>query len=328
MKEKLIALQVLRAVAATLVVIGHSTTFLGASMAAELFFMISGFVMMYATQRGLEQYFTKRIIRLVPLYWIVNIFFALLVNPHGTSVDFFLKSIFFLTTPPLLVIGWTLNCEVRFYVLFWVCAKINLKNRGPIAIAACMFWYVLELKRYSGPRVNPFPFMQPALALGILAFYCYGYLRTKELHTVHKVFLVVLTGLSAVFVHSNFADSLIWDPRRGTWSLIRPVLWGVPVFIIFMSVMLLVRSDSNRLVKPLIYVGNISYSLYLWHIVVQEILVNLLEKIGHPVTLPGPFRFFLLTYTVSLLVASCSYRWIEQPISKFLKDRLKKLQPA
>lgn len=328
MKEKLIALQVVRAVAATLVVIGHATTFLGASVAAELFFIISGFVMMYATQWGLEQYFTKRIIRLIPLYWIVNLTFALLVNPNPFSLSLFLKSIFFLQTPPLLVIGWTLNCEVRFYILFWVCAKINLKNRGPIAIAACMIWYILELKRYSGPAVNIFPFMQPALITGILAFYCYGYLRTRELRPVHKAVLAACVALSAVFVHSNFADGLIWDPHRGTWALIRPLLWGVPAFLIFMSLMLLIRSDANPLVKPLVHIGNISYSLYLWHIVVQEVLVNLLGKLGHPVALPASFLFFLLTYTVSLTVAACSYRFIEQPISKFLRNQIKKMQPA
>ena len=36
---------------------------------AELFFIISGFVMMYSTEHNHSNFFLKRIIRIVPLYW-------------------------------------------------------------------------------------------------------------------------------------------------------------------------------------------------------------------------------------------------------------------
>lgn len=322
MNERLISLQVLRGVAATLVVIGHGTLFRGTPVAAELFFLISGFIMMYVTQRGLDQYFTKRLIRLVPLYWIVNAAFALLLRPVTFTVPYFLKSIFFLTPVPFLAVGWTLDREVKFYILFWACAKLSLKHRGPIAILACLIWYGAAMARMYSGHIDPFPLMQPALILGILAYYCYGHLWTKELGRGRKVLLGAVILACALFLHSEYSDSLLWEPTLGTWSVRRVAVCGIPAFLIFLSVLLLVREGSHPAVRALSYVGNISYSLYLWHIVIQELIVKLLGKLGYHITTPSTFRFMLLNLSVSLAAASLSYKYLEQPISSYLRGRL------
>ena len=121
MKEKLIAPQIMRGVAAILIVIGHATVLVGSAAAVELFFIISGFMMMLTSENGLQRFFTKRIIRIIPLYWIVTAAFVLFVRPTTFTVSYFIKSLFFINwnNPPILNVGWTLNCEVRFYVFFW-----------------------------------------------------------------------------------------------------------------------------------------------------------------------------------------------------------------
>ena len=71
MTKKYASLQVLRGIAAVMIVIGHATEALGKRCGAgvEMFFIISGFVMMYSTEKGLDSFFLRRAVRLVPLYW-------------------------------------------------------------------------------------------------------------------------------------------------------------------------------------------------------------------------------------------------------------------
>ncbi len=66
---------------------------------------------------------------------------------------------------------------------------------------------------------------------------------------------------------------------------------------------------------PLRYIGMISYSLYVWHMLVIEALTAL--KVSH-------HSYFLLTgstWIVLLFVGSLSYRYIERP---FLTGRVKR----
>ena len=46
MKDRLVALQILRGIAALMIVIGHATVFVGTAAAVELFFITSGFIIL------------------------------------------------------------------------------------------------------------------------------------------------------------------------------------------------------------------------------------------------------------------------------------------
>ena len=169
--------------------------------------------------------------------------------------------------------------------------------------------------------------------LGILAYYFYSYMKSKSLNIVHKIIFCILIVVSALFLHSNLADRLVWNISLGTWSIFRPIIYGIPAFVILISLMFIIKNDSNKLVKALSYVGDISYSLYLWHIVVQSTIVTFFEKVGYVITTPSTYRFMILTASVSLIVAHYSYKYLEKPISgylrvKFLADKKKKATKA
>ena len=101
----------------------------------DLFFIISGFVMVYSSEplfgssRGAIYFFCHRIIRIVPLYWIVTALALILATMHGFGGMYPLHMIVgsFLFIPmlrpegvmqPLVAQGWTLNYEMFFYVIF------------------------------------------------------------------------------------------------------------------------------------------------------------------------------------------------------------------
>lgn len=142
-------IQALRGLAAILVVITHVTLALhervdplipvwdAGSFGVWLFFVISGFVMTTSTQgkRGLHAaiyFFKRRIQRIVPIYWITTALkiLAVYIAPAATissALDFnhIVASFFFIPSiniegeiKPILPVGWTLNFEMFFYLIF------------------------------------------------------------------------------------------------------------------------------------------------------------------------------------------------------------------
>src|SRR5215467_252489 len=144
-------IQVLRALAAVLVTICHAQAEIAkigglasawppaalanlAGFGVDLFFVISGFIMVYSTDQlfgtahGPMEFLKRRLLRIVPLYWIVtSLYLALtLLIPEfakGYPAGFLIASYLFIPAArpdgviePLVGQGWTLNYEMLFYV--------------------------------------------------------------------------------------------------------------------------------------------------------------------------------------------------------------------
>ena len=145
----ILPIQYLRGIAALMVVWHHSSSqipalnrfFPGSSGAhgVDLFFVISGFIMAVTTTgAGLTplQFLRRRVVRVVPLYWILTLAMVglALVAPSlfrtlKVTADTLVQSLLFIPhfstsftdkAWPLLVPGWTLNYEMYFYVILAV----------------------------------------------------------------------------------------------------------------------------------------------------------------------------------------------------------------
>jgi exopolysaccharide production protein ExoZ len=165
--DLLLGLQYLRFIAALLVVLAHAwqmvpvvgtggefvgASFPGGASGVDMFFVISGFIMVHiTTQRpvGPGQFMLDRVARISPPYWVITFLMAavLIVAPNvfrSASFDMatLLTSLLFIPWPstavpgtaPLLQIGWTLNYEMFFYAIFALAMMVSRANR--IAIAA------------------------------------------------------------------------------------------------------------------------------------------------------------------------------------------------
>jgi len=147
----IVTIQYLRAIAAGLVVLRHAMDVLELSgnypqpfgrYGVDLFFVISGYIMWTTTaERGRSPlaFWSARIVRIVPIYWIYTTLFIALafVLPRtllGPPVDpiHILQSYFFIPAEhprlgailPIYTIGWTLNYEMFFYFIFGCCLFI------------------------------------------------------------------------------------------------------------------------------------------------------------------------------------------------------------
>ena len=184
----LISIQVLRAVAALAIVFAHlwpTFVFLGLPTAVanfllgaagvDLFFVISGFIMVYTSKPLFSQpgaplyFFVRRIVRIVPLYWAATT--VVLIFYLKTSFDLsernltwmnVIASYLFLPLPhlngqtePILGVGWTLNYEMFFYVVFAFATLLS--QRWAVLAVTAFFIAVLTLPgALAIPIVYPF----------------------------------------------------------------------------------------------------------------------------------------------------------------------------
>ena len=151
MKQTIYSLQYLRFFAAILVVLAHTTDSLYLTLSndnfgiftrggrgVDIFFVISGFIMIYITQnKGISgfQFIISRLTRVAPLYWFftslmifATIFLSGMVNSNSIDLYSILTSYIFIPwvhpsngdVQPILRQGWTLNLEFFFYIIFYL----------------------------------------------------------------------------------------------------------------------------------------------------------------------------------------------------------------
>ena len=115
----------------------------------DIFFVISGFIMVYASSRWFGSaraprvFLAHRIARIVPLYWAtMMVYLAVLLltpwllNSEYLAPHFVIASFLFIPAArpdglvqPLYSLGWTLNYEMFFYALFAIAIAFPRRPR-------------------------------------------------------------------------------------------------------------------------------------------------------------------------------------------------------
>jgi exopolysaccharide production protein ExoZ len=176
--SSLVSIQALRAIAALLVFWGHAINavhlkgeadfpHLYGPFGVDIFFVISGFVMVYSSERLFGQpgapitFFARRLARIVPLYWAATTILVWFVVPYA-STKAVLGSLFFgphiPSEAPLLLVGWTLIFEMFFYVVFAI--ALFAKRRFAVVAGVTVFLILFSLlfgPDDAGPSTQPPP---------------------------------------------------------------------------------------------------------------------------------------------------------------------------
>lgn len=343
------SIQSLRAIAALLVLAGHaaqiSERFFSQPLTTgqwtlgfagvDLFFVISGFVMVYITHdkpRGhvhfIGRFVYSRITRVYPIYWFFTLLAlaAYMLVPAALNRDLADLHIWqsFTLWPiendvPILHVGWTLTHEIYFYAVFAL--FLALPERWlPLMLAA---WAAVVaagslaldgLPAIAALIVNPLTveFILGACA-GILV--CSGYRRLAR------------AALAIAAVWAAAASILLWPagPEAFPEGWTRVAAFGVPsALVVYGAVSLELRGA----LKPpgwLVILGDWSYALYLSHLLVLSGLVRVWT-----IALPdfGPMAslaFLIVSVGLCIAVAGAGFRLLEFPALKatrWLGDRL------
>lgn len=321
--QRLVSVQILRGLAALLVAVFHLTkahsvywdnnldAWSFGAIGVDIFFIISGFVMALTMEKYRERpgdFLWHRYLRIAPLYYIIAAEWALimLATHKPASAASILSNLTIVPlgpeyVMPVLAAGWTLSFEFILYAI--VCAALLFK-KGPIFV----FVTLCALASVGLVWEAPVPllrwFTHPILfefALGVLAFV----LRDKAI----PIWLAVV-GCTLLLIQAFLP--VPFDPEgqtvvAGVSMETRLLLWGVPTFLAFNAI---VRwMPKGKWVPSAQLIGDSSYSIYLTHVFVVGLLLQVL---------PRTFGTILGLIAVILLGIAC-YLWLERPLLK-LKD--------
>ncbi|EBS6313052.1 acyltransferase [Salmonella enterica subsp. enterica serovar Millesi] len=326
--------------------------FFNGAIGVDIFFVISGFIIALATEKKESfvcvKFIIKRFFRLYPVYLFSFLVFSLVVThifllgkesiPLWFNFDNIVKSLFFLQLRPddnapfygysLIITAWTLSYEIYFYLIFCIAMAISHKYRAIISAIAIVAISLIIQKIYTGhftidayavPGINGRESLTIAanpisfdFILGLIAFYIfkasknvqYG-IGVKALASVGFVFGVLCWNSGFMFGHglSKF---------------------GGIAFIFFMSVVFGELAFKFKIPKSLVFLGDISYSVYIIHIVV----IFAYREFGKFIPFipqQNGFSLFVFLVSVSILLSYAMYRFIEKPSIKLSHAICKKM---
>jgi peptidoglycan/LPS O-acetylase OafA/YrhL len=325
------ALDGLRGVAIALVLADHVGWLPGGFLGVDVFFVLSGFLittlLLDEWERGnriaLRSFYLRRARRLLPalvaLLLLLGIFALLDAASGKTSaaaeiakgiaVCLFYVANFWRTTGHSLASPlqqmWSLAEEEQFYIL-WpplliVALRLRVRLGGlAVSLAAAAVAVMVWRAHLGSPGPN---FFSPETRCDPLLIGCLlGVLRQSG--TLPRVSTMVATIAGAALAADIWFASSEW----GSWGFTTRL--GFPIAALATAVLIVaVLDDSARLLRfsPIVRLGVISYSLYVWHVLV---LVSFDGAAG-PRNLIRSAAIL-----VSIAIAWLSYRYIEQPFRK------------
>ena len=295
----------------------------------DLFFVISGFVMIVATatkpaaQRSVVTFIKLRLIRIVPLYWIyttcVLLLFLLPFAFTNTKAQYtwsyIVKSYLFIPAmspagfiQPLLAQGWTLIYELFFYFVF---AGFLRTNSDFAATCISLLFCCLTITGFVVAPTNPIALF---FTDSILIEFCFGmvagivYLRARN---IPKAVLFGAFGVSIA--------AFVWAIVQNADQDYRVVYWGVPAFGLLISATLL---EKQRIIESwcgiLLWFGECSYSIYLTHGFVLLPFCAMLRRVS--LTSGYADTALVCMFVVAILPGMFSYRFLEKPLTEALKN--------
>ena len=290
----------------------------------DIFFVISGFIMMYTSEsrfcrRGAAtDFIIRRLIRIVPLYWLCTLVILALMltgifyKHKAISVAIVINSLFFMPTyGRILSVGWTLQYEMYFYVLFACCIRFA-SARSTTIILPLILLGMMGLSAFFQDGPLRLFFADP-IALEFVYGLWLGYAFSRGSLPKMSSYTLIFLGLAGL------AAASVAMPSNGTAGLsigVRYVAWGVPAALLVFAALNL-RTSTGAAGRALDFIGGASYSIYLTHAISIAVYAKTIKNEAIAQILP-PALWIALATAASMAIGMLSYKLIEQPISQKL----------
>jgi len=285
----------------------------------DIFFVISGFIMLHVTAgqfgsaASAREFLLRRVIRIVPMYWLFTTLMiaAALALPgrvNNSTLDpvHVVLSYLFVPWPrpdgglqPPLGPGWTLNYEMFFYAIFTL--GLLFRKTVGLALIGAIFLLAITIGQLFGPALGPFVFWTRPIILEFLFGIALGavFARGVRLGVWARVFLIGAgLGLGSYAEIHAFSFQTRW-------------LWaGVPALLIAAGVILGSEFPDGRLRRWLMLCGGASYVLYLSHLFVLKAIGIVWEKVG----LESALGFLIVAGATALAAAVLIHLYVELPV--------------
>ena len=350
------SIQVLRGIAALLVVLYHYSHYLkgantgfipfdGGYVGVDIFFMISGFVIVHATEAAEHaipsDFLIRRFFRVVPLAQLATLAYFMIIATRPPLRLLWQSLLFYPradTDPPkfgfpLVPQEWTLIYELIFYAIFALTLVVTHRRRmevSAIALVACVFAFQWAL----GGPVTLYPnrvylpatpgFIPPEIlgtlgnpimlefAVGMILAVAYrrysGALRAAKRPWVGQGLGLLLAAVFLrTYLTANDPGNGILDKGAGAaclvvGGLLLEACWGKAASAL-----------GSRILSAFMWLGTISYSLYLVHFGIAERLLRRVCSLFFGLRVEGGWGFLALV-AASILVASAVHVFVERPL--------------
>jgi peptidoglycan/LPS O-acetylase OafA/YrhL len=301
----------------------------------DLFFVISGFVMYlqiarkYAAEGKIHfrKYFRNRFLRIVPAFYASLIAEVVILHRDKLFSKEFLMHLSFTHVLSYRVafsiqpIYWSLAIEVQFYVFLILVAGLLMKRTGPLFLVLLMALSILyrfivsEASGFSHTGIlliNQLPGRLPQFICGM--FLAIAYREPDFWRSLQKKVPFVFLGGIIMYIFCGFfwlrGGDRIFDNVL-IETAFHPLL-GISFALIMTSLVgLQGKAGAVMRFRPLVFIGLISYSLYLWHFFLLEVVndVGIRGTVSSGIMMP-------VTLVCALLLSTLSYYLIEK---QFLK---------
>jgi exopolysaccharide production protein ExoZ len=328
----MISVQVLRAVAALSIVFCHfnyieyaltgrinlAFPLYNLASGVDLFFVISGFIMVYSSEElfgakaAWYTFLRRRLTRIIPIYWIATALAFTFIATQADSTQL-LTSLLFIPYRsqssgffPVHAGGWTLNLEMFFYGIFSCTLFLRRDVAVPVACGALIS--LIAVGKMAAPEFGPFQVWTDPIMLEFV----FGMLIALLYR--HNIALPWFAR-AALIAAGACAVWLFAVPGTVPTTGMRWLYWGVPAAAIFAGVTLGKPVNFGWLTSPLKIIGDSSYALYLFHSMVGAAVIIYWGTLSrYPL-----YKTLAVAIVVAILLAITIYHLIERPFLRLTR---------
>ncbi len=346
----------LRCGAIVMVLLGHYLPYYVKTVSGiygvDLFFVLSGFlittILLSERERkfstSYKKFISRRALRIFPIYYLAVLFF-IIIGAEGIKNDWpYLLSYtyniragnmrnweYYLYSP-----YWSLSVEEQFYLVFpFIVLLLNNRRKWlRTVLISCII--ISFLQRYFNIfHMSTGSYVNPVSNTGVLVMGAFGALLYKEEKLKEKFF----QSLTAEIIMLTMLVFLLWYRKAPLFEI------GFPVVNLYLVIKAAAFSYRIRIIDRLLtakwalFVGRISYGIYIYHIIVLHFLRDYIftplwstipfDKLGYLSKLQYNTTIveFPFVAALTILIAYLSYQYIESPVLR-LKDRYFKYNTA
>jgi len=307
--------------------------FIGVLIGAALF---SHSIWIFVIKRFLFGNLTKIIFFAFIIMQILTgiLYLWIMIHPavfYYNQLSFFERSItnFFVNATLTLPIGryvdmfdpvyWSLAAEVIFYILYpFICAPIiaymSKKNiTTKILLLICLIPLFVSITILS-QHILYISLLRLQLFYYFVTGMTLGYLYRNNPNTISKIgklFPGTLSYLSILLFFGSIFIAHVAEQKYQAYAIWISIFLAIP-FTILVAISLSNNTALSKLFrsKILVYLGTISYSIYLCHMFILDLMIRITNQ---PNTEISTFFYILLTLTVTIIISSVLYFLLERP---------------
>jgi exopolysaccharide production protein ExoZ len=313
-------------------------------LGVDIFFVISGFIIYHVMRRSIASmdivgkgpavyaFAMKRFIRIYPLYWIVfgtSCLVMAWVSPTAPPPEPLLPLLTLVDNLPnsRVLVAWTLTFEVYFYAV--VALSLFLFARR--AMVGVTIWFAMVgaavLLGLWFPWGKPLDFVFSPILLEFLLGIVVAMLIDRGFRRFHGALLVI--ALIWMAIGTQFVRPGAFDLDVVHWGRQEAILrgfarhvicWGMPAALFIYGMVVLELRRRWIMPRVLQYLGNASFSIYLWHVVVFNAVGEMFIRLGW-VGVVNATGLTALMVAIALGFGLLSYRFLEKPLLRLLGER-------